>query len=211
MEEKSINNCPNCNESIEPHSRNCKYCGAFIAKTNKDYRNDISDMSTVQYEDVPSKRICSKCGEVNNVNASICFNCNANLKNSEVLDKDKDYVGALIEKDYRKERILKWINIAYTVMVGIIILILFILTSSTGGINGIEIRNLYAKYLGLLMVYIISVINIYCPELLFYLKYLWVKEIEPTEEYLWVGRIMGYIISFGCVVYAILLYIGFIS
>lgn len=199
--------CSTCKEEVEGNSHSCKYCGALIAKTSHEYVERCSDVK--DYNDHnESKKICSRCGEVNKATASVCYSCNYQLKNSEILNKDKDYVGDMMKKENQREKRSKILNIFFVVSTVIFLFVLYILSmikmnSYAGGASG----DISVTFLTIAVIMIISIINIFCPELLFYLRYeMWVKDAEPTDLYIMIGKLAGYGMSLLCIIYACVFY-----
>ncbi|MFP4698064.1 MAG: zinc ribbon domain-containing protein [Eubacteriales bacterium] len=89
--------CPKCNEKIDVNARNCKYCGAFIAKTSKNYdskkiiKSSRKDKNNNKNIDL---KVCINCGEVNKNNAVYCYICKG-----KVFKSYNKYLKEIEEKD----------------------------------------------------------------------------------------------------------------
>lgn len=196
--------CPNCNEKIGEHDRNCKYCGSFIAKTNHQFTYELEEEATVLSlkDDTTRKRICTKCGEVNKETAVLCYSCKTKLdQNQPVLDKNKDYLGKILEKEERKEQI-RFIFRAAFIILNILINIVFVVLSHKKGIDQ------DATGIFILILVITSIVNILFPQVFFYMKYtLWVQDAEPTDAYLTLTRVAGYVTICICTLCSVITYV----
>ncbi|GMQ60542.1 hypothetical protein AN1V17_49420 [Vallitalea sediminicola] len=214
--------CSKCGEWIDNKSRNCKYCGAFISKTSRDYKYEFKSTDKFKPETViKDKKICRYCGEPNNINAVVCYNCNQQLNDAEVIDKSKDYGNKYItELNIRDDKIKK-IRILYFFLMFVLVTIVMVLTMiRISHINSnllsnevwsakISLSKYIIRYIFGYIILFITIIDNFFPEALFFLhatNLLMVKDAEPSEYYFIITRISSYLFSFGMLIYFVCIY-----
>lgn len=182
--------CPSCGEKIDSHSRNCKFCGTFVAKTHKLNGQSPSTAKVSRLDEYEEIKICYKCSEINKSHAVICQYCQANLSKIKVEKKDNNYIIKSAVKDVRKDKARKIINWSLAML--LLNLYVVILIYGTGHSTCNDFVQLYV---GAVITGIFGLLNLFVPELFFYLKHgLWIVDAEPSEFYLSYARFGGYML-----------------
>ncbi|WP_105616163.1 zinc ribbon domain-containing protein [Vallitalea okinawensis] len=195
--------CPNCGEKIDIHSRNCKFCGTFIAKTHELSSRSKTISNVFPTMDTEEIKICPECSEVNKSHAVLCQYCQANLSHIDIVEKDSSYIIKSAVKDIRKDKTRKIINWSLSIL--LLCLYVFALIYGTSHSTSTDFMQLY---FGAVITGSFGLLNLFVPELFFYLKHgLWIDNAEPSDFYLSYARFGGYIfvvVSIGVLILSIL-------
>lgn len=167
-----------------------------------------------------NKKRCKCCGELNNMNAVICYNCKESLKDAVIVDKDKDvlqeYLNKIDEKNnkHKKARILYFTSM-FLLLTAILV---FATIYNKDMINTIQSMNhshfqgkiYFLQFIFAYIILILCTIGNFKPNLLFRFRYkssLLVRDAEPSELYFTISKIFSYIVSFALIVYFLLIYL----
>ncbi|WP_132251420.1 zinc ribbon domain-containing protein [Natranaerovirga pectinivora] len=201
--------CPKCNEKLSMNSRNCKYCGEFIAKTNTEYKYQSDEKFEVKNTSARldgSIKICYDCGEVNKKTDYRCYNCNSNLEETY-----KRYMNEVKEKTKREEQ-RKHIFIKFVVISQIILYLASLILSTIKPSNEIPFEIIFITMIIATVISGLGIVAMLYPDMLilakssrrWYLREMLIPTEDAMKREVFSGVLMGSL----CVGYSFFVFIS---